>query len=130
MKYMNKLVFVNVILIIFFLSISIKPVYADEGVSDIVSGADEFVESGGNTRVDEVKLKNFSNTMANTLLNIGVAVAVIYSVVLGIKYMIGSMEEKAEIKESIIPFIIGCIVLFGSFTIWKIAVIVGNRLQG
>ena len=130
MKYMNKVVFVNVILIIFFLSISIKPVYADEGVSDIVSGADEFVESGGNTRVDEVKLKNFSNTMANTLLNIGVAVAVIYSVVLGIKYMIGSMEEKAEIKESIIPFIIGCIVLFGSFTIWKIAVIVGNRLQG
>ncbi len=130
MKYMNKILFFNVILIIFFLSISIKPVYADEGVYDIVSGADEFVESGGNTRVDEVKLKNFSNTMANTLLNIGVAVAVIYSVVLGIKYMIGSMEEKAEIKESIIPFIIGCIVLFGSFTIWKIAVIVGNRLQG
>ena len=127
---MNKVVFVNVILIIIFLSISIKPVYADEGVTEIFSGADEFVESGGNTRVDEVKLKNFSNTMANTLLNIGVAIAVIYSVVLGIKYMIGSMEEKAEIKESIIPFIIGCIVLFGSFTIWKIAVIVGNRLQG
>lgn len=127
---MKKILLFSIIIFMIVLNISIRPVYADDGVTEIFSGADEFVESGGNTKVEELKLKNFSNTMANTLLGIGTAIAVIYSVVLGIKYMIGSMEEKAEIKESIIPFIIGCATLFGAFSIWRIAVIIGNRFQG
>ena len=33
--------------------------------------------------------------------------------------MIGSIEEKAQVKESLIPFVIGCVVVFGAFGIWK-----------
>ena len=98
-----------------------------EGISDIFSGGDTFVGSG-ESKVDASNLKDFSNTMANALIGVGTAIAVIYSVVLGIKFMIGSMEEKAEIKESLIPFIIGCAVLYGAFTIWKIVVNIGNKL--
>ena len=32
------------------------------------------------------------------------------------------IEEKAEIKTMLIPYIIGCVVVFGAFTIWKIVV--------
>ena len=42
--------------------------------------------------------------------------------------MIGSAEEKAQIKDALIPFIIGCIIVFGAFGIWKIFVNIGNSL--
>ena len=35
---------------------------------------------------------------------------VVISVILGIQFMMGSVEEKAKIKDSLIPFVIGCIV--------------------
>jgi len=37
--------------------------------------------------------------------------------VLGIKYMMGSAEEKAEYKKTMIPYIIGAILLFAATTI-------------
>ena len=46
---------------------------------------------------------------------------------MGIKFMIGSVEEKAEIKAALVPFVIGCIVVFGAFGIWKIVVTIGNN---
>ena len=42
--------------------------------------------------------------------------------------MIGSAEEKAQIKDALIPFVIGCIVIFGAFGIWKIFVTMGKNL--
>ena len=41
--------------------------------------------------------------------------------------MLGSVEEKADIKAAMVPFIIGCVVVFGAFGIWKIVVTIGNN---
>ena len=42
----------------------------------------------------------------------------------------GSIEGKAKIKEALVPYIIGCIVVFGAFFIWKTLVNIGNDLEG
>lgn len=34
--------------------------------------------------------------------------------------MVGSVEQKAKVKDSLLPYIIGCIVIFGAFGIWKL----------
>ena len=47
--------------------------------------------------------------------------------VLGIKIMVATVEEKAKIKELMVPYIVGCIVMFSAFTIWKIVVTIGNK---
>ena len=31
-------------------------------------------------------------------------------------------SKKAEVKKSLIPYVAGCVVVFGAFTIWKIIV--------
>ena len=36
--------------------------------------------------------------------------------------MTGSVSQKAKIKETLIPYIAGCIVIFGAFGIWKLVV--------
>lgn len=45
---------------------------------------------------------------------------VIIITILGIKYMMGSLEEKADYKKSMIPLIIGIIVVMGATTIANI----------
>lgn len=43
-----------------------------------------------------------------------VIIGAILIAVFGIKFMIGSAEEKAEYKKSFVPLIIGIVVVFGS----------------
>lgn len=51
------------------------------------------------------------------LTTIGVVISVLILMVLGIKYMMGSAEEKAEYKKTMIPYIVGALLLFGASTI-------------
>lgn len=106
-------------------------VQADTSIKDSMSGADSFISAGQSSDVvvvDKVKLKSASDSIFNILLVAGIIIAVILSSILGIKFMIGSVEEKAQVKETLIPFVIGCIVVFGAFTIWKIFVTIGAGL--
>ena len=41
--------------------------------------------------------------------------------------MMGSASQKAETKELIIPYIVGCVVVFGAFIIWKIVIELFNQ---
>ena len=50
---------------------------------------------------------------------LGSAIAVIMIVVLGIKYMVGSVEEKAEYKKTMIPYAVGAICIFAASNIAK-----------
>ena len=92
---------------------------------EIISEAEQFIETGekdANNKIEPAKLKDMSDTLYNILLVIGIIVAVVVGLIMGIKFIIGSIEEKAEIKSMIIPYIIGCVIIFGAFTIWKIVV--------
>ena len=42
--------------------------------------------------------------------------------------MIASAEDKAEIKEALVPYILGCVLIFGAFAIWKIVITILNNL--
>lgn len=48
---------------------------------------------------------------------IGVVVSVVMLVAIGLKYMIGSIEEKAEYKKSLLPYVIGAILVFATTSI-------------
>ena len=44
---------------------------------------------------------------------IGVSVGIILLIILGIKYMTSSTNDKATIKEKLIPYVIGAVLMFG-----------------
>lgn len=54
----------------------------------------------------------------------------IVGTIIGIQFMVASAEDKAKVKEALVPYIIGCIVIFGAFTIWSIAVNIGQDMSG
>ena len=103
---------------------------SDTSLSDVISGGDSFIDAckDGSAKIDKGSLQNASSSIYNILLICGVIIAVLIGSIMGIKFMIGSVEEKAEIKAALVPFVIGCIVVFGAFGIWKIVVTVGNNL--
>lgn len=59
---------------------------------------------------------------------IGVVASVIILMIIGIKYMLGSVEEKAGFKESMMGYVIGTIMVFGITTIANIIYTVGTKL--
>lgn len=59
---------------------------------------------------------------------IGIIIMFAVGTVIGIQYMVASAEDKAKVKEALIPYIVGCIVIFGAFTIWSIAVNLGQEI--
>lgn len=82
-------------------------------------------ESVSNT-IKESQLKETSNFIFKLLMAIGIVVMLLVGTIIGIQFMVASAEDKAKVKEALIPYVIGCGVIFGAFTIWSIAV---NLLQ-
>ena len=55
---------------------------------------------------------DFANKIIGFFQAIGSIVSVLALVLIGIKYMLGSIEEKAEYKETMIYYIVGAILVF------------------
>lgn len=58
-----------------------------------------------------------ANVIVGALQTIGIVSSVAILAAMGIKYMIGSTEEKAEYKETMIPYLIGAFLVFTVTTI-------------
>lgn len=97
-------------------------------VDTIVDSANSFINNGTEEKIAEQDIKNLSDSIYNILLIVGIVIAVIVGAIIGIRFMVGSIEEKAEIKQVLIPYIVGCVVVFGAFGIWKIIVIILSRI--
>ena len=125
---MKKRVFF-ILLIIALLICSTNIVQATT-ITNIIEGADNFINNGSSTSaISGDKLKELSDTIYNVLLIIGTVIAVIIGAILGIQFITGSVEQKAKVKDSLIPFVIGCVVIFGAFGIWKLVVQIGASMQ-
>lgn len=67
---------------------------------------------------EEVEI--FGNKLITVVSTIGSVLSVIVIIVLGIKYMLGSVEEKATYKKTLVPFLVGAIFIFAASTIASI----------
>lgn len=93
-------------------------VYAD---SPIDTGS---YKPGSTTVVTNAgKLETIGNRIIGVIRIVGTIISVIALAVMGIKYMVGSVEEKAEYKKTMLPYLIGAIMLFG---ITNLLVIIQN----
>lgn len=73
------------------------------------------------------KISNAGGQIMGVLQTVGIVISIIILIVLGIKYMMGSAEEKAEYKKTMIPYLVGAVLIFGASAI---AGVVVNFAQG
>jgi len=101
------------------------PTNQSYALSELISGAQSFITTGEglqNNALDQSSVIDMSNKILSVLIPFGSVAAVLVGAYLGIKFMAGSAEDKANVKEILIPYVVGCIIVFGGFTIWKLVV--------
>ena len=130
---MKKGLILKILVIIFtMLSILSSHYVQASSLSDAIGGADDFVQAGVQDKspaISEDNLQGMSDMLYTALLVIATIVAIIVGLVIAIQFMTGSVGERAKIKETLIPYIAGCIVIFGAFGIWKLVVNILKQAQ-
>lgn len=84
----------------------------------------------GKGNVDVTQIGTVGNKIATILRAIGTVLLVVVLMVLGIKYMMGSAEEKAEYKKVFIPYIVGAVLLFGAAGIAQAIITFSGGITG
>ena len=101
------------------LSIVLLAVMMVAFMATMVNAAPDTVISGlqspdyGN----EGEITKLGQKIVGIIQIVGVVIAVVVILVIGIKYLIGSAEEKAEYKKTMIPYLVGAVLVFAGATI-------------
>lgn len=100
-------------------------------IKDILDTGDNWTDTGSehvNTTMNTDELKDASDQLYNLFMAIATAAALIVGVVLGIQFMTAGIEQKVEVKKSLFPYLISCVVAFGSLGIWKLLITILGEL--
>ena len=104
----------SVLLLIAVISMTLTTMVSANGGIDAANIAGGLKGTTSNAQNDVTKI---GNQLIGIITTVGVVVAVIILLVLGIKYMMGSAEEKAEYKKTLMPYIIGAALVFAASAI-------------
>lgn len=106
----------------------LKAQYGEDKQKDTQEEIDAGTGDDINIGINPDKLNEASSDIYNTLTSIGMVISVIVGLILGINFMMASAEDKAKVKEALMPYVVGCIVIFGAFGIWKLVINTFNGL--
>ena len=114
------IIFLSLIILLFNNCINVQAAFEDAG-----GGSSTTTQSGTPTTIDPDEWKPDNLQMHDydevvdvaviiiaVIRYIGVAVSIIVLLIIGIKYMTGTVQEKAEYKKTMIPYLIGVFIFF------------------
>ena len=101
---------------------SIPDATSDIDVGKVFRGDNFNIDDTGKTAVGkgESFVAGILNNAIAIVRVIGLGIAIIMLFSLGIKYMTGSIEEKAEVKKHAIVFTLGAVIFFAATAILEI----------
>lgn len=105
----KKIVVTFCILLLFIMLIS-NVALASDAISNPIDNPSSF-EPSSMSNADRVM--NIGNTIIGIIQFVGTFTSVIVLIILGLKYMAGSLEERADYKKTMVPYLIGAVLVFG-----------------
>ena len=102
------LILTMILLVIFPLTINAAQINPDD------------YETSGPSASDVKGMYKFGGSVAGVIQIVGTIVSVGVMMILGIRYMVASADEKAEYRERMLPYFIGAVLLFGASNIVKV----------
>lgn len=91
------------------------PVFANSTIIDELESEVSEPQGAGRSKILELV-----GTILGFLRWVAVIGGVVLITIIGIKYMMGSLEEKAQYQKAMVPLIIGIIVVMGATFIAKL----------
>ena len=93
-----------------------------------IDGTISQVENGS-TVSDTSNITTLGANIVNIIQVVGIVISIIVLLVIGIKYIIGSAEQKAEYKKTMIPYIVGALLIFAGTSIVKVVYQLANQVK-
>ncbi len=111
-KNKNKIInFILILLIIFITVLSFNNmVFA----TDVISNPDKFKPGSSGS---EQELTQRAGVILGVVNTVGIVVSVLTLMILGVKYILGSVEEKAEYKKTMGMYLLGAFLVMSITTI-------------
>lgn len=86
------------------------------GFDSVKQDPEAYIQGSG----DDAAAIEIGNIIIWLVRTIGESIAVIMLLIIGIKYLMGSVEEKAEYKQSMWPYILGAILIFAGSAVTEL----------
>ena len=119
---MNKVQIIKKSIIILFCMFMITTCFQLNSYSASTFDTSKFKPDSTSSVEKASKLQSIGNTIIGVVQVIGSCVSVGVLIVIGIRYMAGSVEEKAEYKNTMLPYLVGAILVFAITNILPIAI--------
>lgn len=110
---------VIILLSVFMLVALLMSFFSQVEATEVISAMSGLNNPSADEEV-KTKLGPIINTVIGFIQIVGTGLSVIMVTVLGIKYMLASPGDKADVKKQIAPLVIGAVVLFASVNIVQI----------
>ena len=94
---------------------------------EVANELSDYTDYNPSTPYNYSKAVTITGNVLAIVRNIGIVIAIISLTIMGIRYMVGSVEEKAEYKKKLIPFTVG-VVLFTA--IMSVVSLIYNIVNG
>ena len=114
-KKMEKVLSIIIIAIVIIFNVLTIVNAVDTGSKFEPSGV-----TGEGSTMDTGSVQNLGQSIFAVVRVAGILISVIILVVLGIKYMMGSAEEKSEYKKTLLPYALGAFLIFAAANISQI----------
>lgn len=88
-------------------------------LSNFVLAYDPSGITGEHSGNAATSVKTIGEKILGIVQIVGTTASIITLIILGIKYMTGSVEEKAEYKKTLMPYLIGAVFVLGATNITK-----------
>lgn len=128
MKIKNITKIITIILLVTMLLtsfVTISQATSQSGASAGTINPEDF-KPGDLTDSDTATAFRSAGVIVNAIINVGLVISIVMFMALGMKYMMGSIEERAEYKKTLMPMIVGTLMIFVS---GKIVSIIWNIMS-
>ena len=115
-----------------FISFGYNAVNASDGWGEDIIGQVKETEDPDITKDGTgaaEKVQKVMGTLAVVYKIVAVAVAIVILIALAIKYMMAAPGDKADVKKSMIPFVVGAFILFASSGIIDLIIKFSSQLS-
>lgn len=98
-------------------------------LDDIFSAGKEFIDKGSENAVisTDDAIDKFV-PIGITLVGIATIVLVVVGLIMGVKYMIAGANEKAQLKQKLIYYVISVVLVYGATGIFALVIQVFNNI--
>ena len=122
MKKTLKVIFIIAVMLFGLLGVSQNISFAEK--ADVGGTLDNVNSATGGDIGDAATI---GGNIVNWIWGISIVVAVVVVMITGLKFIVASTQEKAEYKKSLIPLVVGVLILVFATTIVKVLFGMGGK---